>query len=56
MDIEALGLEAGETVGDDQESFADGIEMIESFLQAEVARGCWSRVRCAGSGRTFRTA
>ena len=38
MDIEALSLETGETVGDGLEPFADGVEMIEAFLQAEVAQ------------------
>jgi len=38
MDVEALRLEIGETVGDGLEPLADGIEMIESFLQAEVAQ------------------
>src|SRR3984885_13508977 len=38
MNVEALRLEAGETVRDGLELFADGIEMIESFLQAEVAQ------------------
>ncbi len=38
MDVEALGLEAGEAVGDGLEPFADGIEMIEAFLQAEIAQ------------------
>ena len=36
MNVEALRLEAGETVRDDLKLFADGIEMIESFLQAEI--------------------
>jgi hypothetical protein len=38
MDVEALRLEAGEAVGDGLEPFANGIEMIEPFLQAEVAQ------------------
>ena len=36
MNIEALGLEAGEAVGDDLEPFTDAVEMIKSLLQAEV--------------------
>ena len=36
--VEALRLEAGEAVRDGLESFAHGVEMIESFLQAEVAQ------------------
>jgi hypothetical protein len=38
MDVEALSLEAGEAVGNGLEPFADGPEMIEPFLQAEVAQ------------------
>ena len=38
MDIQALRLEAGETVGDGLEPLAHGIEMIESFLEADVAQ------------------
>src|ERR1700728_718759 len=38
MNVEALGLETGETVGDGLESFPHGVEMVESFLQAEVAQ------------------
>src|SRR6202022_776465 len=38
MHVEALRLEAGETVRDGLEPFADGIEMIEALLQAEVAQ------------------
>ena len=30
MNIERLRLEAGKAAGDDLESFADGVEMIES--------------------------
>src|SRR5271154_51834 len=38
MDVEALRLEAGETVRDGLELLADRIEMIEPLLQAEVAQ------------------
>ena len=38
MDIEALGLETGEAVGDGLELFARGVEMIQPLLQAEVAQ------------------
>ena len=38
MDVEALRLEAGEAIRDGLEPFAHGIEMIEPFLQAEVAQ------------------
>ena len=33
-----LGLETGEAVGNGLESFPHGVEMIEAFLQAEVAQ------------------
>src|SRR3979411_731623 len=38
MDIEALSLETSEAVSDGLESCAYVVEMIESFLQAEVAQ------------------
>ena len=38
MDVEALGLEAGEAVGDRLESLPHSVEMVESFLQPEVAQ------------------
>jgi hypothetical protein len=38
MNVEGLGLKAGEAVGDDLEPFTDGVEMIESLLQAEVVQ------------------
>ena len=38
MDIEALGLKAGKTVGDGLESGAHGVQMIEPFLQTKVAQ------------------
>src|SRR6266436_7380368 len=38
MDVEALGLERSETVGDGLESLAHGVQMIQPFLQAEVAQ------------------
>jgi len=38
MDVQACGLEPGEAIGDGLESFAHGIEVLESFLQAEVAQ------------------
>ena len=36
-DVQALGLEAGETIGDGLEFLAHGVEMFGPFLQAEVA-------------------
>src|SRR5450755_1000366 len=38
MDVEALGLETGEPVGDDLEAFAHRVEMVESLFEAEVAQ------------------
>ncbi len=38
MDVEALSLEASEAIRNGLESFADGPEMIQSLLQAEVAQ------------------
>src|SRR5260370_19362879 len=38
MDIEALSLETSEAVSDGLESFSHVVEMIEPFLQAEVAQ------------------
>jgi hypothetical protein len=38
MNVKGLGLEAGEAVVDDLEPFTDGVEMIESLLQAEVVQ------------------
>ena len=38
MDVEPLGLAIGETIGDGLESLAHGIEMMEPFLQAEIAQ------------------
>ena len=36
MDVEALGLETGKTIRDGLEPLTDGVEMVESLLQAEV--------------------
>ena len=38
MDVEPLGLAIGKTIRNDLESFAHGIEMIESLFQSEVAQ------------------
>lgn len=38
MHVEAFGLETGETVGDGLEALTHGVEMIETFLQTEVAQ------------------
>ncbi len=36
--VEGLGLEAGKTIGDDLESGAHEVEMIEAFLETKVAQ------------------
>ena len=36
MDVEALGLETGEAIGNGFEPFTDGPEMVQPFLQTEV--------------------
>jgi len=36
--VETLGLETGAAIGDRLESFSHGVEMIQPFLQAEVAQ------------------
>ena len=38
MNVEGLGLETGEAVGDDVEPFTDSVEMFEPLVQAEVAQ------------------
>src|SRR5260370_42357864 len=38
MDVQTFGLEPGEAIGNGLEPFAHGIEVLESFLQAEVAQ------------------
>ena len=40
MDIEPLGLAIGETIGNDLESFAHGIEMIEPLVQIRSPADC----------------
>ena len=37
VDVQPLGLKAGETIRDRQELGAYGIEMFQAFLQAKVA-------------------
>ena len=53
MDVEALRLEAGEAVGDGLEPFAHGIEMIEAFLQAEVAQVVGAEFVAQEAGELF---
>src|SRR4030095_1735110 len=38
MDVEPLGLAIGETIGNNLESFAHGVEVIEPFLQTKSCR------------------
>ena len=38
MHVERLRLEAGEAVGDGLEPFTHGIEMIQTFPQAEIVQ------------------
>jgi hypothetical protein len=38
VDVEPLRLEPGEAAGDGLEALADGIEMVESFFEAEVGK------------------
>ena len=54
MDIEALRLETGEAIRDGLEPFTDGIEMVESLLQSEVAQVVGAEFVAQDSARTFR--
>ena len=53
VDVEALGLEAGEAIGDGLEPFADGLEMVEPFLQAEVAQVIGTEFVAQEAGELF---
>ena len=53
MDVEALSLEAREAVRNGSESFADGPEMIEAFLQAEVAQIVGTKFIAQVAGELF---
>ena len=54
VDVEPLGLEAGEAVRDGLKLLAHGIQMVQALLSRSRS-GCWSTVRCAGRWRTSRT-
>ena len=54
MDVEAFRLESGETVSNDLEFLPHRIQMIESFLQAEVAQVVGAKL-VAEEARTSRT-
>jgi len=51
--IEALSLETGEAIRNGLEPFADGPEMIESFLQAEVAQVVGTELVAQVTGEFF---
>src|SRR3954451_15416727 len=53
VDIEALRLEFREAVRDGLELFANGIEVIESFLQAEVAQVVGAEFVAQETGELF---
>ena len=53
-DVQALGLEGGEAIGDAEELLAHVAQMVEPLLQTEVAPDCSSRSRCAGRWRISR--
>ena len=38
MDVQRLGLETGEAVGDGLELLARGVEMVQPLLQTEVVQ------------------
>ncbi len=53
MDVEPLGLAIGETIGNDLESFAHGIEMLEPLLQTEVAQIIGAKFVAQEAGELF---
>ncbi len=53
MNVQALRLEAGETVRDGLEPLTDGIEMIESFPQAEVTQVVGTKFVAQETGELF---
>ena len=53
MDVEALRLKARKTVGDDLELLADGVEMIESLVQPEVAQIVGANLIAEEAGELF---
>ena len=54
VDVEPLGLKTGEAVRDELELFRTASRWSSPFFRPKSLR-FWSRVRCAGRGRTFRT-
>ena len=53
MDIEPLGLAIGETIRNDLEAFAHGIEMIEPLLQSEIAQIVGNQFVAQEPGKLF---
>src|SRR5579864_447149 len=53
MDIEALSLETSEAIRDGLESFPHVVEMIETFLEAEVAQVIGAKLVAEEAGELF---
>ena len=53
MYVQALRLEAGKAVGDGLETLPHSVEMIEAFLQAEVAQVVGAKLVAKESGEFF---
>src|SRR5438445_9814597 len=53
MDVEPLRLEAGEAGGDGLEALADGIEMVQSLLEAEVGEVVGDQLVAQEGGELF---
>ncbi len=53
MDVEPVGLAIGETIRNDLESFAHGIEMIETLLQSEIAQIVGNQFVAQEPGKLF---
>ena len=53
MDVEPVGLAIGETIRNDLESFAHGIEMTEPLLQSEIAQIVGNQFIAQEPGKLF---
>src|SRR5258705_4522856 len=53
MDVEPVGLAIGETIRNDLESFAHGIEMTEPLLQSEIAQIVGNQFVAQEPGKLF---
>ncbi len=53
VDVETLSLEAGEAIRNGLKSFADGSEVVESFLQTEVAQVVGTKFIAQVTGELF---